>query len=92
MLNWLRKLLSATPQEIADLEERVAFVEREWQQVELNLTGLTDKLSAQLKRYNARRSMTEPEMTREDILNEAIRARRKSRFTIPAPGANGKDD
>jgi DNA polymerase IIIc chi subunit len=86
MLNWLRRWLSATPDEIERLEARQDALEAEWQQMELNLTGLTDKLSAQLKRYNARRSMTEPEMSREDMLNEAIRARRRSRF-IPHNGS-----
>jgi predicted nucleic acid-binding Zn-ribbon protein len=87
MLNWLRRWLSATPDEIERLEARQDALERDWQQMELNLTGLTDKLSAQLKRYNARRSMTEPEMSREDMLNEAIRARRRSRF----PPLNGAE-
>jgi hypothetical protein len=80
MLNWLRGWLSLTPHEIERLEARQDALEAEWQQMELNLTGLTDKLSAQLKRYNARRSMTEPEMSREDMLSQAIRDRRRSRF------------
>jgi predicted nucleic acid-binding Zn-ribbon protein len=62
MLNWLRRWLSATPDEIERLEARQDELEREWQQMELNLTGLTDKL------------------------NEAIRARRRSRFQ-PLNGA-----
>lgn len=85
MLSWLRRLFAPS---LADLETRVTRLELSRAEWETDLTSLTDKLSSQLKRMRQRHVSAEPEKTREELLNDAIRARRRSRAF---PLTNGDD-
>jgi len=89
MLEWLRRLLDVTPTDYERLERRVEALERAWPELQLDVTSLTDKLATQLKRIRARAVDPEPTQSREEMLNEAIRARRRSRFMPELPHANG---
>lgn len=82
MFTWLRSLFAP---EVRELQSRLGHLETRWAEVETDVTSLTDKLSSQLKRMRQRHVGAEPELSREEALNQAIRARRRSRFT-PSDG------
>lgn len=79
MFLFLRRLFAPPDSE---LRERVAQLERSLAEWEVTMTGLTDKMSSQLKRLATRhgRGGTD-EAARQAELNEAIRYRRRSRLT-----------
>lgn len=79
----LRALFSPEPTN-RELAERIEALEATWRDTELELTGLTDKLSTQLKRMRQRAVDAGPQLSREDQISQAIRARRSARWQRPA--------
>lgn len=63
-----------------DLTDRVTRLERERAEVQAELTSLTDKLTNQLKSMRQRAIRGVPDKSREELLNDAIRARRHRRL------------
>jgi len=77
---------------LTDLERRVTRLERVDAEREADLTNLTDKLTNQLKSMRQRSFRVAGGQSREELLNEAIKARRKARWHLPTPPTNGGED
>jgi len=86
MISALRRFFSP---DLSKLDERMTRLEGDLREWEVTMSGLTDKMSSQLKRLAAR-SGARPmdEAARQAEVNEAIRLRRRSR-AFPLTNGDG---
>jgi len=86
MIAALRRLFSPG---LSDLDARMTRLEGDFREWEVTMSGLTDKMSSQLKRLAARQGARPmDEAARIAELNESIRMRRRSR-AFPLTNGDG---